>query len=546
MAGATIDNINIVATADVSNAVKEISKLQSQLSGLKGTATKAAPAMKETEKAVKNAGNTAKHAASGIEKLGAALKRVIVYRMLRGAIKSVTQAFSEGVKNAYAWAEAHQDAFKQVMDTYATRTNYLKNTLGALASTVLTSLLPAFKQVTDWLIQGINYVNEFIAAIKGAFTGDYSYLRAKEVAVDFADATEDAANAQKKLNQQLMKFDELNVITTPKNAASSEDTPNWMDAFERVEASDFMKNNWQWIAGTAVAGTGLAYVLTHWVGNALSVAVSNAMLGGGGQLGLATLITQAASLVGGIVLMLGGVSLSLDAAHSFLSGDNLKGFVEMVGGALASGLGGTLISTAFGASGPLGFVIGAGLSIFATLVGLEVERPKTSGEQLFEDIIVNGTYVNPNGGNLNIHRRGDGLGTGSVGNSTNGAKNINYSGTLNSNGEITPNLKKFLKPEDYGVTYLASGGFPSMGSVFVAGEIPGSAEMVGTINGRTGVASGEEITGISEAVYSTGGETNTLLRELISVAAAGGMGKPSAAFGRYCSQSLSLYKGVTG
>ena len=48
----------------------------------------------------------------------------------------------------------------------------------------------------------------------------------------------------------------------------------------------------------------------------------------------------------------------------------------------------------------------------------------------------------------------------------------------------------------------ASGGFPSAGSLFLAGET-GSPEMVGTINGRTAVANNDQITeAIASAVYN--------------------------------------------
>lgn len=60
-------------------------------------------------------------------------------------------------------------------------------------------------------------------------------------------------------------------------------------------------------------------------------------------------------------------------------------------------------------------------------------------------------------------------------------------------------LRYGLSPDEY-----ASGGFPSAGSLFVAGEVPGQTELVGTINGRTGVASGAEITGIRDAIYEVG------------------------------------------
>ena len=67
----------------------------------------------------------------------------------------------------------------------------------------------------------------------------------------------------------------------------------------------------------------------------------------------------------------------------------------------------------------------------------------------------------------------------------------------------------------------AEGGFPDYGSIFIAGEA--GAEMVGNINGRTGVASQDEITGIRQSVESTGNtearllaEQNALLRQILA------------------------------
>ncbi|MDY5882843.1 MAG: hypothetical protein SPJ65_05970 [Roseburia sp.] len=73
----------------------------------------------------------------------------------------------------------------------------------------------------------------------------------------------------------------------------------------------------------------------------------------------------------------------------------------------------------------------------------------------------------------------------------------------------------------FSVEYYAKGGFPDIGTTFVAGEA--GAEMVGNINGKTGVASNQEITGIREAVYDAGEaqlaelrEQNALLRQLLA------------------------------
>ena len=69
----------------------------------------------------------------------------------------------------------------------------------------------------------------------------------------------------------------------------------------------------------------------------------------------------------------------------------------------------------------------------------------------------------------------------------------------------------------------AEGGFPDYGTMFIAGENGAGAEMVGNINGRTGVASQGEITGIRQSVEATGNaearllaEQNALLRQILA------------------------------
>ena len=62
---------------------------------------------------------------------------------------------------------------------------------------------------------------------------------------------------------------------------------------------------------------------------------------------------------------------------------------------------------------------------------------------------------------------------------------------------------------------FAVGGFPEQGSLFLANEA--GAELVGTVGGRTAVASNQEITGIADAVYATGNQESELLGQLITL-----------------------------
>ena len=63
---------------------------------------------------------------------------------------------------------------------------------------------------------------------------------------------------------------------------------------------------------------------------------------------------------------------------------------------------------------------------------------------------------------------------------------------------------------------FASGGYPSSARLFWAGE-NGIPEILGTVNGKTAVAGGAEITGIRDAVYDVGQSDTALLRAAVSL-----------------------------
>lgn len=88
-------------------------------------------------------------------------------------------------------------------------------------------------------------------------------------------------------------------------------------------------------------------------------------------------------------------------------------------------------------------------------------------------------------------------------------------------GNVEMNVKNFGKiggnvSFNY-VQEFASGGFPTMGSLFLAGENGAGAELVGNVGGKTGVVSNGEITGIADAVYATGNQESELLTQLLQV-----------------------------
>lgn len=80
---------------------------------------------------------------------------------------------------------------------------------------------------------------------------------------------------------------------------------------------------------------------------------------------------------------------------------------------------------------------------------------------------------------------------------------------------VSANGKEVVKAGSVNLGSLptfATGGYPTQGSLFVAGETYGQSEWVGNINGRTGVVSGYEITDISRTIRDTSEAEMALMR----------------------------------
>lgn len=118
-------------------------------------------------------------------------------------------------------------------------------------------------------------------------------------------------------------------------------------------------------------------------------------------------------------------------------------------------------------------------------------------------------------------------------------------------GATIPNKPSTLSFTPYAQPY-AEGGFPAQGTLALIGERVGDTEILGNINGRTGVVGGSEVTGIATAVYDTGRseaellrEQNNLLRQLI--AKTGNIKLvPNSQAGKWVRQASDAYAKVTG
>lgn len=254
----TLESLEIEIKHSASGAADEISKVASAVRNLNRALEKTLPNFKlyrdmmgktpvtyndnhttqiaetinNTKKAASGAGKATQQAAKGVKDLTkqaskskgpldnfvASLKRIVFYRFLRTIIKEITQAFQEGLQNAYAFSqgiEGEGHRFAAAMDSIKTAGSTMKNQLGSAFISLLTALAP----VINALISLVTKLADALSQLFAAFTGK-TYLKAADVPQQWADAASGAAKAAKEWKNQLLGFDEINRLEAPSDSNS--------------------------------------------------------------------------------------------------------------------------------------------------------------------------------------------------------------------------------------------------------------------------------------------------------------------------------------
>lgn len=164
-----------------------------------------------------------KESVSSLGHLFSAIKRIALYRLIRSVIREITQGLKEGIQNIYAYSRALSGEFASAMDSLATSSLYLKNSLGAMAAPIIQSLIPAINWAIDRIVALMNVINMFVAALGGKATTTVA-KRVETVFNAAGSAAGGAAGAAKKALDDLKTFtigiDELNIID-PKDKSGS-------------------------------------------------------------------------------------------------------------------------------------------------------------------------------------------------------------------------------------------------------------------------------------------------------------------------------------
>ena len=116
--GVTAAANRLVSLAD---AVDRVENAMGTVSGSAGT---------QAAKSVEKVGKAAEKATKPMNNFLSSLKRIAFYRIIRGIIKSITQAFTEGLEKAYLFSAAASDVmdrrFAAAMDSMKSSANEMK------------------------------------------------------------------------------------------------------------------------------------------------------------------------------------------------------------------------------------------------------------------------------------------------------------------------------------------------------------------------------------------------------------------------------------
>lgn len=235
-----ISEIDFSNMRDLADASRVISRLRDRVKELEKTEDKTAQTQEKLAKSTVKVTREARKASSSfnfantaVGKLFNSIKRIAFYRVIRSAIKAVTQGFAEGIENLYYWSQMVGTSFAPRMDQLATATQYLKNGFASMWSPLIEYAIPIIDNLIDRLVDMFNVVQELFARLTGAAT----WNKALKYPVTYKDALDDAAGSAKALQNILMDFDEINAINTPKSGSrgSGADAKDYSSMFQLME-----------------------------------------------------------------------------------------------------------------------------------------------------------------------------------------------------------------------------------------------------------------------------------------------------------------------
>ena len=171
-------------------------------------------AWEETEQFEQKVEQSSKGIQQSSKQIGGAAS-VFIGTMAVKAIGALIQAGIKGMDNMYQFSAATGGQFHQAMDSVYSSFQSIKTALGSTFATILTSLAPIINQICDLVIMAANALSFFFAML----SGQSGYTKAVKQTASYGSAAANslgsAAGSAEKLRKSLLGIDEINALTDP-------------------------------------------------------------------------------------------------------------------------------------------------------------------------------------------------------------------------------------------------------------------------------------------------------------------------------------------
>lgn len=142
---------------------------------------------------------------TGLGKMFAAVKRIAMYRLIRSAIKMITDGLKTGVDNLYNYSKAIGGEFARSMDIGSGASLKFKNSIAAMLGPAIQAAIALLSTLASVAIQAANAINQVFAVLSGSSVWTH--------AADGMNSVEKAAKGAGGATKDLLAdFDELNII----------------------------------------------------------------------------------------------------------------------------------------------------------------------------------------------------------------------------------------------------------------------------------------------------------------------------------------------
>lgn len=211
----SITTDDITNLTQITNALRNLNNVNLSGLGNASNISKAANSLHETAKGIDDVANSAKKAQSPLSNFIGSLKRIAFYRIVRTIIKEFTEAFKEGLENAYEWSKAVGGDLAPALDRIATASQQMKNQLGAALGELIVALEPI-------IVELIHLITELAQALTWLFAtlnGKSEFPLAQEIATGWKEADK----AAKEYKRTILGFDVINRLNGPGSGGNSTD-----------------------------------------------------------------------------------------------------------------------------------------------------------------------------------------------------------------------------------------------------------------------------------------------------------------------------------